>query len=113
MPLSELTDLCELSIAKRAAGVTESLERILGLSRHDYVADEAKKVALARGICEIACFAKHRTDDLLALASLGTERGLIILEHALVLTHARNVAAAKIPEASVFCLLLVIFECFE
>src|SRR6476661_2977080 len=87
VPLANLTDLRQLSIAEDAATVAESLEGVFCLARHHDVADESQEVALARGVCEVTSFPEHRSDKLLTRAAVvGAERFLIVLQHPLVLS---------------------------
>jgi hypothetical protein len=113
MSLAHFADLCELSVAERATGVAERLEGVLGLPRHDDVADESEKITFTRAVGEVARFSKHRAENFLSLACFCAEGGLVLLEHPLMLTHTWYVAAAEISKAAVFRLAFVILEGLE
>jgi len=113
MPLSHFTDLGELGVSKRASTVAECLERVYCLAGHHDVANEAKEIALARGVSQISRFAEDRTKNFLAFAGIGAKALLIVLEHSLVFAHSRDVPAAEVTKPSILCLLLMTFERFE
>jgi hypothetical protein len=110
MTLTQLADLSELRIAKCATGVAESLERVFGLARHDDVTYQAEEVALASGIGKVLRFSEHRAENFLSGSGFSSEYCLVILEHALVLAHARDVAAAEVAKPAVLGLGFVILE---
>jgi hypothetical protein len=111
--LADLADLSQLSVAECAAAIAEGPECVFRLVRHDDVACQAKEVALTCCVGQIARLAEYRAHEFLAVAHFASESCLIILEHALMFAHSRDMAAAEIPEAAVVRLLLVIFKRFD
>src|ERR1700675_3499978 len=113
MPLADLSDLRELSVAEDAATVAESLERIFRLARHNDVTNQSQEITFARSVCKVTSFAKHCPDEFLSRACRGAEYMLIILEHSLMLANVWNVTAAEIPKANVLGLFFVVFQSVE
>jgi hypothetical protein len=83
------------------------------LPRHHDVTDEAQEVALARTVGEITRHTHRLAHRLLDHPLFGAELLLVLLEHALMLAHVRNVPSAQVAEAPVFGLPLVILERLE
>jgi hypothetical protein len=103
----------ELLVAELAPRLAEGEGRVLRLTaRHD-VADEAKEVALARRVREVAPDAERLAEQLLAGPELGADLLLVGLEHALVLAHRGDVLAAEVAEALILGLPFVVFEVLQ
>src|SRR6267143_723889 len=107
VPLADLANLMECTISHHLAGFAKGLERVFGLARHHDVSNDAQKVALTSGVGEIARTSEHHSDDVLSRPDLRAELRLILLEHALMLAHLRNVARAEIAEPVVFRLIFM------
>ena len=120
--LADVTDVGQLLDAELLSAFAERLEGVLGLSRHDDVTDEAQKVALTGSVREILRDAKRLSSNLLqhptdvfhdvsfAFGGALTYRTLKLLEHSLVLAHARDVARAEVAETLILRLRLMIDE---
>lgn len=108
--LSDFTDLVESSVAQGFSGFAERLESVLRLTRHNDVLNESQKIVFTRCIGEVSNESSRSPDRLLHHSRFGTKRGLILLEHPLVLAHVRNVPRAEIPEAYIVGLLLVLLD---
>jgi hypothetical protein len=110
VPLADIADGTKTLVDEHLAGFTERLEGVLGLARHHDVADQSQEVALTRRVREIAGDAQRGAQHLLARSGLGAELALILLEHALVLPHVRDVARAQVAKPGVLGLALVVLE---
>ncbi len=100
-------------VAHHLSRFAEGLEGVLRLSGHQDVADESEIIVLARRIRELARHAQRRADDSLRRSGLRAKLQLVLLEHALVLPHVRNVPRAEIAKASVFGLLFMVLQRVE
>ena len=110
VPLANLSDLVKRLVAHHLSRFAESLEAVLGLPCHHDVADEAKEIALASRVCQVPSSSKRCADELLRRSRGSSELRLILLQHALVLPHVRNVAGAEIAKAGVLRVVFVVFE---
>jgi hypothetical protein len=120
MALADVTNVRELLDAELAAAFAESLERVFGLPRHHDVTHEAEEIALPGGVGEILCHSDSTagrslqcTADVLERIAVPTAFGIAecvlkLLQHSLMLTHARNMARAEIAKALILRLRLVI-----
>jgi len=120
MTFANLAEVSQLLDAELTSTFSEGLERVLTLPCQDDVADEPEKVVLSRRIGEIlgdakrlaGRFLQHTTNIFqhvsLALSFAGADFILKLSEHALVLTHPRNVARAEIAKPLILRLGFVV-----
>src|SRR5688572_28627855 len=111
--LTRVANLPKLLVAELPARLTERLERVLGLTRHDDVLHEAQEVTFARDVGEVLGDAKRLPEHLLSNTGLRAQLLLILLEHPLMLTHHRDVPAAQVAEACILGLALMVHQGLE
>jgi len=108
--LPNVSDFLKGAVAHHFPGFSKRLERIFGLTRHRDVANEPGVVARASGVSKIMHDFRGCSSSSCSDPGVGTELRLVLLEHALMFAHVRNVMRAKIPEAGIVGLCLVVFE---
>src|SRR6185437_8458932 len=100
--LAGLPNVRQLRQTQRPASLAEGLERIFGLPRHDDIADQAEEVTFSDRIGEVAGGAHGRADGAFQDACARRAKlALIVLQHALMITHGGYVACAQVAEARV------------
>ncbi len=114
LPLARFSDLGQMPETHGATAFPKYPEVRLRLARQRDVAEQARIVALARGIgktadCVCSDADRPREDSRVRRPKFAQ----IVLQHALLVAHRRHVPGTKIPVPGVFRLGFVIFQRLE
>ena len=110
MPLADFADIGKLVNSELSSALAEGLEHVFRLTSQHDVGDKSREITLPWCVCQLLCHPKCGSGDALQSAADVVERArfsarvgvrdaaLELLQHPLMLSHARDVPRAEISK---------------